>query len=151
MKKLKLFAGFIGLIGLVVLIGACGSGAQPTAENPIQGKVIKSGPIGSNLTVTLSNDSGTLKTGQQEIMLTFTDASGKAIQVGTITAAALNFQMPAMGSMAAMSNAATLTTTSVPGVYRGKVNIEMAGEWQAQISYEGPAGSGKTVLPVTVR
>lgn len=151
MKKLKLSGVLIGLFGLVVLVGACGSGVQPTAENPIQGKVIKSSPIGNNMTVTLSNDSGTLKTGQQEIVLTFTDASGKAVNVGNVTAAALNFQMPAMGSMAPMNNAATFTTTSVPGAFRGKVNIEMAGEWQAQISYEGSAGSGKTVIPVTVR
>jgi hypothetical protein len=59
--------------------------------------------------------------------------------------------MPAMGSMPVMNNAATFTTTNTPGVYRGKVDIEMAGEWQSQISYEGPAGKGKFTLPVTVQ
>ena len=145
MKKIILLTSLTLLFGL---IAACSSGSQPTAENPIQGKVIKSGSI-NNLTVTLSNDTGKLKNGEQEIYLAFTDASGKAVDVGTVSAAALNFQMPAMGSMAQMNDAATFTTTSVPGVYKGKVKIEMPGEWQAQISYEGASGSGKTTIPVT--
>jgi hypothetical protein len=66
-----------------------------------------------------------------------------------VKAAALNFAMPGMGSMSPMNDAATFTTTAVPGVYRGKVKIEMPGEWQAQISYEGDKGNGKTTIPVT--
>ena len=59
--------------------------------------------------------------------------------------------MPAMGTMAVMNNAATLTTTGTPGIYSGNVDLEMAGEWQAQISYQGPAGNGKANLPVTAQ
>ncbi|MEP6703981.1 MAG: FixH family protein, partial [Acidobacteriota bacterium] len=59
--------------------------------------------------------------------------------------------MPSMGSMAPMNDSATFTTTSVPGVYKGKVTIDMAGEWQAQISYEGSAGNGKTIIPVSAQ
>ena len=94
-------------------------------------KVIKTAPIGNNVTATLSNDTGKLKNGEQEIFLAFTDASGNPVDVG---AASLNFFMPAMGSMAVMNDPATLTTTSTPGLYKGKVKIEMPGEWQAQIS-----------------
>ncbi len=148
MKKYILFAGFISLFGLIVLSAACSSGSQPTAQNPMQGKVIKSGQI-NDLTVTLSSDTGKLKSGEQEIFLSFTDAAGKTVDVGMVKAAALNFYMPAMGSMATMNDAAAFTTTSVPGVYKGKVKIEVPGEWQAQISYEGEKGSGKTSIPVT--
>ena len=148
MKRIILFGSLA--IFVAAFAAACRSGSKPTAENPIQGKVVASGPI-NNLTVTLSNDTGKLKNGEQEIMLAFTDASGKAVDVGMVKAAALNFYMPAMGSMAAMNNAASFTTTSVPGVYRGKVNIEMPGEWQAQISYEGANGSGKASIPVTAQ
>ncbi len=137
---------FSTLIAAVFFFAACGSGSQPTAENPIQGKIIKDGPIGNNLKVTLSTDAGRLKSGDQEIMVAFTDASGKAVDVG---AASLNFYMPAMGSMAAMNDSASLSTTAAPGVYKGKVKIEMPGEWQAQIAYEGAAGNGKTSIPVT--
>lgn len=149
MKKIILIIGFTLLFGLIALVAACSSGTKPTAENPVQGKVIASGPIGNNLMVTLSNDTGKLKNGEQEIMLAFTDMSGKAVDVGMVKAAALNFHMPAMGPMNAMNDATTFTTTSIPGVYKGKVKIEMAGEWQAQISYEGDKGNGKTTIPVT--
>ena len=148
MKRIILFSSLAILVA--GFAAACSTGSQPTAENPIQGKVIASGPI-NNLTVTLSNDTGKLKSGEQEVMLAFTDASGKAVDVGMVKAAALNFYMPAMGSMSPMNNAASFTTTSVSGVYRGKVKIEMPGEWQAQISYEGANGNGKTSIPVTAQ
>lgn len=135
---------------MIVLTAAagCNSGSAPTADNPIQGKVIKSAQVGNNLTITLSSDSGALKNGEQEVYLAFTDVSGKPVEVG---AASLNFFMPAMGSMAAMNDPAKLTTTGTPGVYRGSVKIEMRGEWQAQISYEGAAGKGKTSFPLTAQ
>lgn len=148
MKRLFLFGAITSLFTLVAIAASCGSGAQPTAENPVIGKVIKTGPAGNNLTVTLSSDTGTLKTGEQEIYLAFTDASSKPVDVGSVS---FNNRMPAMGSMAEMNNAATLTTTGTPGVYRGKINVEMAGEWQSQIAYEGPAGKGKATLSVTAR
>ena len=132
------------LVVLGVFAAACSSGSGGAAA----GKTIKSGPAGNNLTATISNADGVLKKGPQEFSLTFTDASGKPVDVG---AAALTFHMPAMGSMAVMNNAATFTTTDTPGVYRGKADIEMAGEWQAQITYEGPAGKGKVSLPVTAQ
>ena len=68
-----------------------------------------------------------------------------------VGAVSLNFHMPAMGGMAAMNDAVTLTTTSTPGVYNGKVNVSMVGEWQAQLAYEGPAGTGKATFSVTAR
>lgn len=83
-----------------------------------------------------------------EFGLVAMEASGKAVDVG---AASLNFYMPAMGSMGAMNNAAALTTTGTPGVYRGKVKIEMTGGWEMQITFEGPAGKGKTSIPVTAQ
>ena len=141
MQKTKIFIGFILLFSLMVLAAACGG-----ASSGDDRKVIKTAPIGNNVTATLSNDTGKLKNGEQEIFLAFTDASGNPVDVG---AASLNFFMPAMGSMAVMNDPATLTTTSTPGLYKGKVKIEMPGEWQAQISYEGANGSGKTSIPVT--
>jgi YtkA-like len=129
------------VIALLILAAACGSRSVET------GKVIKSAPAG-NLTVTLSSDTGQLKHGGDEFTLSFKDASGKFVDVGAV---ALTFHMPGMGSMPVMNDAATFTTTSTPGVYRGKAKIEMAGEWQAQITYEGPAGRGQTSFPVTVQ
>jgi YtkA-like len=130
-------------LGVVLVIGAsCGT---KTGSN--SGKVIKTMPV-ENLTATLSNSTGQLKQGDQEVMLAFTDSSGKPVDVGAVS---LNFHMPAMGGMAAMNDAATFTTIGTPGSYRGKVNIGMAGEWQGQLAYEGPAGNGKTTFSVTAQ
>lgn len=146
MRKTILFVGLLALLGLIIFSVACGSGSS--SNTAPSGKTIASGPAGNNLTATVSNPDGTVKKGQQEFMLIFTDVSGKPVDVGAV---AYNNHMAAMGSMGAMNNAATLTTTGTPGVYKGKVDIEMAGEWQAQITYEGPAGKGSFTLPIIAK
>ena len=128
----RLFAT-VGTLALFAALAACGSGGGAGSKEFASGKV-------GNLTVSLATPDGVLRDGDQELTVTFKDASGKAVDVGS---ASLNFHMPAMGTMPVMNDPATLTTTSTPGVYRGKVKLEMAGEWQAQIAYEGPAGNGK--------
>lgn len=143
MRKIKIVITLSILFSIAILAAACGDATSEDSR-----KVIKSAPIGSNLTATLSSDTGKLKNGEQEIYLAFTDASGNPVDVG---AASLNFFMPAMGTMAAMNDPATLTTTSTLGLYKGSVRIEMPGEWQAQISYEGAAGKGKTSFPLTAQ
>ena len=131
------------LLAVLLFIGACGSKTSSVDT----GKVIKSASIG-NLTVTLSSSSGQIKHGSDEFFVTFKDSSGKPVDVG---AAALTFHMPQMASMPAMNDSATLTTTDTPGVYSAKANIETAGEWQAQVSFEGPAGKGQTSFSVTAQ
>jgi YtkA-like protein len=130
------------LVG-VISFAAC----MKSASNISTAKPIASATV-NNLTATLSNSSGQLKQGDQELTLTFTDSSGKPVDVGAVS---LNFHMPAMGGMAAMNDAVTLTTTVTPGVYHGQVNISMAGEWQGQLAFEGSAGKGKTTFSVTAR
>src|SRR5687767_2154936 len=122
-----------GALALLAALAACGAGGAGGAG----GKEFASGKVG-NLTVSLANSGGALRGGDQELTVAFKDASGKPVDVGS---ASLNFYMPAMGTMPAMNDPATLTTTSTPGVYAGKVKIEHPGEWQAQVAYEGPAGS----------
>jgi hypothetical protein len=130
------------VLALLTLAAACGAGGGAGE------KEIKSGKVGA-LTVTLANSDGVLRHGgEQELSVTFKDGSGKTVDVGS---ASLNFYMPAMGAMAAMNDAATLTTTSTPGVYRAKVTLQMQGDWQAQVAFEGPAGVGKGSFPVTAQ
>lgn len=143
MSKIILTVTFLSMVVLAVACGGAGSSSSGTA-----GKVIKSGPAGNNMTVSISSADGVLRDGDQNITLTFTDAAGKPVDVG---AASLNFHMPAMGTMPVMNDAATLTTTATPGVYNGKVKLQMAGEWQAQITYDGAAGKGKANLAVTAQ
>ena len=139
---MKKFVIALSLIGLAIFVAACGSKTTDT------GKVIKSAPAGNNLTVALSTSEGVLKHGNTEFMLTFSDSSGTPVDVGAV---ALTFHMPQMGSMAEMNDSATFTTTDTPGVYHGKADIEVAGEWQVKITYDGPKGRGQASFPVTAQ
>jgi hypothetical protein len=134
----------LALFSFSIFIFGCSSGGGNPATG---GKTVKTGSV-NNLTVTLATESGVIKNGANDFTLTFADASGKPVDVG---AASVNFHMPAMGTMAAMNDAATLTTSGTPGVYNGKVKLEMAGEWQVQIAFEGAAGKGKTSFPITAQ
>jgi hypothetical protein len=133
----------ISLSVLALAAVACGG-----ASNDSAGKTVKSGSAGNNLTVTLSSADGVLRDGKNEFTLTFADASGKPVDVGAVS---VNFHMPAMGTMPVMNDAAQLITTGTPGVYKGTVNLEMAGEWQTQINYDGAAGKGKANLPIVAQ
>src|SRR6185436_15566935 len=110
------------LILIAILVDACGGQGGSDGN-----KIIKSTAAGS-LTVTLASPTGELKSGDNDLSITFADSSGTPVEVG---AASLNFHMPAMGSMAEMNDKATLTTTNTPGRYRARVNLESGGTWEA--------------------
>lgn len=130
----------VSLLMTAALITA--SCATPSAAEML--KSTKSG----DLTIAISSSNGALKSGDNEFFISFADASGNPIDVG---AASLNFQMAAMGTMPEMNNKAALTTTTVPGQYRATASIEMAGTWEAVVSYEGPRGTGQVRMTVNVK
>src|SRR5436853_112833 len=132
------------VIALAALtLNACGGGGG-TSNNE---KTIKSTKA-ENLTITLASPTGQLKAGENDLTLSFTDASGKTVDAGAVS---LKFHMPAMGSMAEMNDLARLTTTSIPGRYRANVDIEVNGTWEAVINYEGPQGNGRASMTVQAK
>ena len=133
----KLLVSFVIIAAFIT--ASC---SAPSAEETI--KSTRSG----DLTIALSSAKGALKSGDNEFLIRFSDASGKPVDVG---AASLNFQMAAMGTMPEMNSKATLTTTDVPGQYRATAEIEMSGTWEAVVSYEGPHGTGQVRLTVNVK
>lgn len=128
---------------LALTLAACGRGTGTSSAE----KAIKSTQSG-NLTITLASSDGQLKSGENELLLSFTDASGKTVDVG---AASLKFHMPAMGAMAEMTDTASLTTTNTPGKYRAKVDIEVDGTWEAIIAFQGPQGTGQASMTVQAK
>jgi YtkA-like protein len=138
MKKMMLIAS---IMAAALLVAACSKGSST-------GKVIKTAPAGNNLTASLATRDGVFKHGKTDFTLTFEDAAGKPVDVGAV---ALTFHMPQMGTMSAMNAPATFTTTETPGVYRGNASLEMTGEWHAQVTYEGPVGSGKASFSITAQ
>ncbi len=97
--KLKIVAALV-FLAAVSLAAACQKASPSGVE-----KVIKSAKSG-DMTVALSSSTGELKSGENELTVTFTDASGKPVDVGDTS---LSFHMAAMGSMAEMNDRATLT------------------------------------------
>lgn len=139
--KTKAVLATLAITLTFLFVAACRNGGS-SGE-----KIIKSAKSGE-MTVTLASATGELKNGENELMITFTDAAGKPVDVG---AASLNFHMAAMGSMAEMNDRGTLTTTETPGKYRAKVNIEMAGTWEAQVKYQGAHGTGQATMNVQAK
>ncbi len=143
MKKSEVLVALLFLLALTLLLTACkGGGGVTGGEQAI--KSTKSG----DMTVTLANAGGQLRNGENELMVTFTDATGQPVDVG---AASLNFHMASMGSMAEMNDRATLTTTATPGKYRAQVKVEMGGTWEAQIAWQGAHGTGKATMNVQAK
>lgn len=128
---------------LALTLAACGRSAGTSGSE----KTIKSTQSG-NLTITLASSDGQLKSGENDLLLSFTDKSGKPVDVGAVS---LKFHMPAMGSMAEMNDTASLTTTNTPGKYHSKVDIEGDGTWEAMISYQGPQGTGQASMTVQAK
>jgi nitrogen fixation protein FixH len=133
----------VAIVLIALTLAACGQGTGPSGSE----KTIKSTQTG-NLTVTLASSNGELKTGENDLILSVTDSSGKPVDAGAVS---LKFHMPAMGSMAEMNDAATLTTTNTPGKYHAKVDIEVDGTWEATINYQGPQGTGQARMTVQAK
>ena len=140
--RIRIVATLVAIAAGVFISVACGHSGSSD-----EGKTIKSASVGDT-TVTLSSASGELKQGENTLTLSFTDSSGKAVDV---PAASLKFHMPAMGSMAEMSDVAALTTTALHGKFQAAVNIESAGTWEAMISFQGPRGTEQATMSINVK
>ena len=141
MNKIIKIIVISGIFSLIALAAACGGGNSASSNGDAM-KEVESKKVSDALTVRLLTNDGKFYNGQQEMMLSFVDGSGNPVD---IKAATLNFNMPAMGPMAEMNNPAQLTTTDTAGQFKGDLNLEMAGDWTAQIAYEG-AETGKTTI-----
>jgi len=50
-----------------------------------------------------------------------------------------------------MHRAVTVDGTSSAGRYRAKTKVQMSGDWNARISYDGPKGNGQANFPSNVK
>jgi YtkA-like len=126
--------------GLLVFGGIIAS--APAAElKPIHTQKTK------DAVITLANEAGQLKVGKNTFVLTFTDASGKPIDAGTV-AFETSMSMPGMAPMLA---GATLTRDAAPGRYLGTISFPDAGTRQGTVRWDGPGGKGTVRFSVSVR
>src|SRR5436190_6054482 len=100
----------------------------------------------NDLTVNLVNRGGGLRQGDNEVMIEFRDRNGQLVDVGDVSFN-INMNMPGMQ----MQGGGAAQRTGTPGQYRAKVKADMAGDWNAKISFQGPHGKGQRSFSVTAK
>jgi Cu(I)/Ag(I) efflux system membrane protein CusA/SilA len=137
---------------IVVLVGVLLFASGYTAWNwwnsrspnaaQIQGPSLATRTVG-DLTVSVF---GYLHDGQSEVLVRFTNSSGQPQDVGEVRTD-LSMNMPGM----VMHSGSDVTKTSIPGVYRAKLQPQMGGDWVLKLSWQGSAGTDQIEIPVNVK
>ncbi len=143
--KYPLLAGTLAVSSLLVV--ACGSATK--TETPTQeqaGKEIASQKSG-DLVITLQNEAGELKQGQNQFVINFRSAAGKPVDVGTVTVGS-SMGMP---GMAPMVTPIELKSAGRTGAYEVAGDFAMSGAWMFDVRWNGPAGQGSTSFSTNVR
>jgi len=100
----------------------------------------------NDLTANFVARAGGLRQGNNEVLIEFHDANGQLVDVGNVKFD-MDMNMPGMQ----MHSGSTIERTNVPGRYRAKIKIDMAGDWQAKISFDGPKGKGGQSFSVSAK
>ena len=126
------------LVVLSLAVAACGGGGGTSADPALKElQRVKSG----NLDVVLLAPSGAITHGKDTFILEFREA-GTLRDVGTVKA---NATMP-MAGMPPMFGTLELKPSDAPGRYSVTSDLGMAGTWQINVEWQGPAGTGSTTL-----
>jgi Cu(I)/Ag(I) efflux system membrane protein CusA/SilA len=100
----------------------------------------------NDLTVNFIEREGRLHEGRNELLIEFRDRNGQLVDVGQVKFD-LDMSMPGMH----MHSGATIEQTPSPGRYLAQLKIDMAGDWNAKISFNGPQGKGEANFPLNTR
>jgi len=100
----------------------------------------------NDLTANFIAREGQLRRGNNEVMIEFRDRNGQLVDVGNVKFD-LNMNMPGMQ----MHSGGTIERTNTPGRYRAKIKIDMAGDWNAKISFDGSHGKGQQSFSLTAK
>jgi len=79
-------------------------------------------------------------------MIEFRDRNDQLVDAGNV-----KFDMAMNMSGMQMRSGGTIERTSTPGQYHAKIKIDMSGDWNAKISFEGPHGQGQQSFSVTAK
>jgi hypothetical protein len=140
-----LFKWIALIIGLVAIFYASQFAWQKLRPTQISGAPFLTQNV-SDLTANFIAREGALRQGDNEVLIEFRDGNGQLVDVGNVKFD-LNMNMPGMQ----MSSGGTIERTSTPGRYRAKIKIDMSGDWNGKISYEGPRGKGEKSFSMSVK
>jgi hypothetical protein len=125
-------------LAILLLIG-CGGAGETAPLNELQR--VHSG----ELDVVLLSAGDSLKHGKGTFVIEFHDAGGALVDVGTVTVGA---SMP-MPGMAPMFGESAATPASTPGRYEVSSDLNMAGTWRLDVTWNGPRGQGQASMRAT--
>jgi len=136
------------LLALLVLpsgvLPACRQ--APPLEAPGLKELQRATAGGMNVVLLASGDA--LKSGKDTAFLEFrSGADQRLIDVGTVKVSAT---MPMQG-MAPMMGSMFVHKTEAAGRYSIDTDLGMIGTWQIGVEWDGPAGTGKTMMSGTVQ
>src|SRR6266487_1733215 len=133
------------IIGLIVIFYAGQFAWQKLRPTPISGAPFLTQNV-NDLTANFIASKDQLHAGNNDIVIEFRDRDGQLVDVGNVKFD-LNMNMPGMQ----MSSGGTIERTNTPGRYRAKIKIDMSGDWNAKISFDGPHGQGQQSFSATVK
>jgi len=100
----------------------------------------------NGLIINFYHAGGPMTTGDNSVVIEFRDAdSGASVDVGAVSFA-LDMNMPGM----VMHSGSTIVRAGAAGRYQAMVKPDMAGDWTARLTYNGPRGSGELGFTVDV-
>src|SRR6266576_3973346 len=100
----------------------------------------------NDLTVKLMAPAGQLQKGDNNVLIEFSHSDGQLVDVGDVNFT-IDMNMPGM----MMQGGGPAQKTETTGQYRAKVRADMAGDWSAKISFDGPHGRGQQSFSVTAK
>jgi Cu(I)/Ag(I) efflux system membrane protein CusA/SilA len=119
--------------------------AAPQTDAP-GGAVLQTVRSGG-LDITLSNDAGTLRMGDNRVRIEFRSArNNELVDVGDVRLNA-NMSMPGM----AMTGTTSVARGSRPGIYEAESRFAMSGSWNLTLEWDGPAGRGSAAFKGSVQ
>jgi Cu(I)/Ag(I) efflux system membrane protein CusA/SilA len=100
----------------------------------------------NDLTINLMAPTGQLQKGDNNVLIEFRDSDGQLVDVGDVNFT-IDMNMPGMQ----VHEGGPAQKTGTAGQYRAKVKADMAGDWNARVSYDGPHGKGQRSFSVTAK
>jgi Cu(I)/Ag(I) efflux system membrane protein CusA/SilA len=146
----KLWVAFL-LVALAIGAGAFWRTGRVGAPSLDITKARLGAPIAvrtaNGVTVSFYHAGGELLLAENQVLIEFLDgASGSPVDVGTVRFD-LDMNMPGM----VMHSGSTIEPGGGVGLYIARIKPDMAGDWTAQLKYEGPRGSGDISFTVNVK
>ncbi len=144
-NRQRVFKWIALIIGVIAIFYAGNFAWQKIRPTQISGAPYLTQNVG-DLTANFIAREGALHRGNNEIIIEFRNAQGQLVDVGNVKFD-MDMNMPGMQ----MHSGGIIERTNTPGQYRTKIKIDMSGDWNSKISFDGPHGQGQRSFSVTVK